>query len=347
MKSSSELFPTQLIKADVIENLSSRFAEDVYLIKPGNSNDHSVQLAVTNLSRFEEESIEKKSDKKRWWHSPAKATENLRSRSVILVHGCYQNKNLWFSPHHKDLIDQLLDKGYDVWLMEHRGHGLSPVNQSYDHNTLEDYAQYDIPAVNDFVTEQTNSKPHWIGYGEGAGSLLLSLASGSITENALSSVTGIGSPFLSIPMSRLPLSHILAQPFNRLQKNASRRGPESEPWALRKQLLKEGGWLTQRGSNLGIDLWQELISQNFPLRWLASPIDLNKLDEGLATLFASGKLDLLDCSLSWGALAPENVHTTMLDTRDVEHIFHLLTDKLEGFVQKNGLLLSGKTSTTI
>jgi hypothetical protein len=63
MKSSSELFPTQLIKADVIENLSSR---------------------------FEEEPLEKKSDKKRCWHSPAKASENLRSRSVILVHGCYQ-----------------------------------------------------------------------------------------------------------------------------------------------------------------------------------------------------------------------------------------------------------------
>jgi pimeloyl-ACP methyl ester carboxylesterase len=344
MKSSSELFPAQLIKADVFENNNGGFTEDVYLIKPNNNRDKSVQIAVTNLSKINsigEFNQATKNEKKSWWQGRIK-NKAADSRSIILLHGCYQNRNLWFSPEHSDLIDQLLEKGFDVWLMEHRGHGMSPINTRYNKNTLEDYARYDIPAVNDFVTEHTNSKPHWIGYGEGAGALLFSLACDLLDADAFSSITGIGSPFLSLPMSRMPLSHLLAKPFNRSQEFSLRRGPESEPWALRKQLLKEGGWLNQRGSNLGVNLWDHLLEKNHPIRWLASQADLIKLDEGLEELFKANKLELLDCSLSWEALAPENVHSTLLTSVGAEHLLHSLTDKLESFVNKHGVILAHK-----
>ena len=47
MQSSSQLFPVQLVSAEVIGSL----VEDIYLLKPNNSADRSVELAVTRLSK--------------------------------------------------------------------------------------------------------------------------------------------------------------------------------------------------------------------------------------------------------------------------------------------------------
>jgi predicted alpha/beta hydrolase len=57
--------------------------------------------------------------------------------------------------------------GFDVWIPEMRGHGLSQRNHDYARNRVADYARYDLPAIGAFVREQSAQVPHWIGHSLG------------------------------------------------------------------------------------------------------------------------------------------------------------------------------------
>mgnify|MGYP006868324148 CR=1 FL=1 len=73
MQSSSELFPVALVSAELRGDLS----EDVYRLKPGNSPDFTVELAVTRLGL---------------------AGQENRGVPVILLHGSFSNRRFWYSP---------------------------------------------------------------------------------------------------------------------------------------------------------------------------------------------------------------------------------------------------------
>src|SRR3990167_5109257 len=102
MQSSSELFPVALISAELRGDLS----EDVYRLKPGNSPDSSVELALTRLGRA--------------------GHEQVRGVPVILIPGSFSNRRFWYSPKCIGLGPYLARAGFDVWIAEMRGHGLSP-----------------------------------------------------------------------------------------------------------------------------------------------------------------------------------------------------------------------------
>jgi len=74
MQSSSELFPVALISAELRGDLS----EDVYLLKPNNSPDSSVELALTRLGLA--------------------GAEDVRGVPVVLLHGSFSNRRFWYSP---------------------------------------------------------------------------------------------------------------------------------------------------------------------------------------------------------------------------------------------------------
>ncbi|EPN67992.1 esterase/lipase/thioesterase family protein, partial [Pseudomonas syringae pv. actinidiae ICMP 19079] len=101
MQSSSQLFPVALISAERRGDL----VEDVYRLKPANSPDPSVELVVTRLGLVDQ---------------PA-----TRGAPVILLHGSFSNRRFWYSPKGIGLGPYLARAGYDVWIPEMRGHGLS------------------------------------------------------------------------------------------------------------------------------------------------------------------------------------------------------------------------------
>lgn len=144
MQSSSNLFPVALTSAERRGDLS----EDVYRLKPGNSPDPSVELAVTRLGMADEPQV--------------------RGVPVILLHGSFSNRRFWYSPKGIGLGAYLARAGFDVWIPEMRGHGLSRRNAGYRQNRVADYARYDLPAIAAFVREQSGQIPHWIGHSLGA-----------------------------------------------------------------------------------------------------------------------------------------------------------------------------------
>lgn len=223
MKSSSSLFPVSLLKADLRGELS----EDVYLIKHNRDQDKSVQIALSHLALVDQ---------------PA-------SRGpLVLVHGSFSNRSFWLSYQGIGLARHLLDEGYDLWLMEHRGHGLSPRNKDYQRNTLERYVRFDVSAVNEFVQEQTGRLPFWLGHSLGGAMAASALASGVLHGKNCKGIITFGTQLLRRPWYFwLPFTNTLLRTVVRyrgeLDGQKLQIGPENEPASLINEHLARQGYL--------------------------------------------------------------------------------------------------------
>lgn len=223
MQSSSSLFPVALLVAERRGDL----AEDVYRIKAANSPDASVELAVTRLGL---------------------ADHPARGVPLILLHGAFENRRFWYPSASDGLGPWLARAGYDVWIAETRGHGVSPRNLDYPRNRVADYARYDLPVIGAFVHEQSAQVPHWLGHGQGGVSLTVALAGGYLDARLAASVALFASETsrrhwpLRIPpiewAARLLLKR--SQPLN---GGRLKRGPEDEPLGVALEALRwQGAW---------------------------------------------------------------------------------------------------------
>ena len=157
----------QLLSADI---LSNGLIEDVYLITPNNSGDGSVQIALTHLSK------------------PGRKP----GMPVILIHGQFSNRSVWFNYNGSNYAEFLTGLGYDVWMPEMRGHGLSPENQRFHHNSLLDYINYDLPALQEYVSTRVEEQPVWFGYGLSGVALSMALAGETLNRDLISGVVLLG-----------------------------------------------------------------------------------------------------------------------------------------------------------
>ncbi|MBC9250633.1 EstX protein [Pseudomonas alcaligenes] len=253
MQSSSELFPVALVSAELRGDLS----EDVYRLKPGNSPDYSVELAVTRLGQ---------------------ASQASRGVPVILLHGSFSNRRFWYSPKGIGLGAQLARAGFDVWIAEMRGHGLSPRNQAYARNRVADYARYDLPAIAAFVCEQTDQVPHWIGHSLGGITLAAALGGQYLDGQTAASVALFGSQISRIywPLKVPPVewgSRLLLKAFDHISGARLKRGPEDEPIGLALESLR---WhrLFGRFGDEQRDWWAGLADVQVPLLAVTAAGDL-------------------------------------------------------------------------
>lgn len=253
MQSSSDLFPVTLLSAELRADLS----EDVYLLKPGRSPDPSVGLALTRLGRADQ--------------------IGPRGVPVILLHGSFSNRRFWYSPRGLGAGAYLARLGFDVWLAEMRGHGLSPRNRDYRNNRLSDYARDDLPAIAAFVIEQNGRPPHWIGHSMGGTTLAAALGGGYLTAEQVASVALFGSQVsrsywpLKIPPVVWLLRALLGR-FEHLSGPRLKRGPEDEPIGLVKEALNIHG-LFGRFADAQRDWWGGLASVQAPLLVVAGSND--------------------------------------------------------------------------
>lgn len=221
MQSSSSLFPVALLSAERRGDLS----EDVYRIKAANSPDVSVELAVTRLGL---------------------ADRVARGAPVILLHGSFSNRRFWFSPRGAGLGAWLARTGFDVWIPEMRGHGLSTRNIDYRSNRVADYARYDLPIIAAFVQEQSGQAAHWLGHSLGGITLAAALGGGHLEQSQVASVALFGSQVsrhywpLKIPpvewCVRLWLKRL-----SHLSGTRLKRGPEDEPIGIALETLRWQG----------------------------------------------------------------------------------------------------------
>ncbi len=212
MQSSSKLFPVALVSAELRGDL----VEDVYRLKPNNSPDRSVELALTRLGL---------------------AGAARRGVPVILLHGGFANRRCWYSAGGHGLGAWLARAGFDVWLAEMRGHGLSPRNQRYRNNCMSDYARHDLPAIAAFVAEQCGRPAHWLGHSLGGLSVVAALGCGALAAGQVASLMLFGCQVRRLHWSLKvpPLVWALRLWLRgREQLSAGRQslGPEDEPLGI-------------------------------------------------------------------------------------------------------------------
>jgi pimeloyl-ACP methyl ester carboxylesterase len=219
MKSSSEFFPVSLFKADVIGDLT----DDVYLIKHGLDKDPSVQIALSHIGIYGQ---------------PSKGKQPL-----VLVHGSFTNRGFWLSSQGIGFARYLVEAGFDVWLMEMRGHGLSPRNLEYKDNCLEKYANSDVPSVNKFVIEKTGLKPIWLGHSLGGVLISTAIAAGTLPENDVAGIVLLGTQivrrrwYLQIPFVT-SMGQIWFSFKHEMDGRKLKVGPENEPAGIAKEYLR-------------------------------------------------------------------------------------------------------------
>lgn len=242
MQSSSKLFPVALISAELRGDLT----EDVYLLKPNNSPDLSVELALTRLGRA--------------------GADVARGTPVVLVHGRFGNRRHWYMPGGHGLGAWLARAGFDVWLAEMRGHGLSPRNLGYRHNCVADYARYDLPAIAAFLAEQCGQPAHWLGHALGGLTLVAALAAGHLTETEVASLVVCGAQARHLRGALgLPVLNWGARLLLRRREQVAagwlglEAGPEDEPVGVVRDSLRWSALFGRFGA--GDEDWQARLAE--------------------------------------------------------------------------------------
>lgn len=157
----------QLVSAELS---ADGYAEDIFRISPENTQDQSVEISVTHLHRSRHGTME----------------------PVIMLHGQFSNRSLWYRKERDCLALEMLDQNFEVWIPEMRGHGMSPVNRAYRRNSLQDYADFDLPSIQSFVDSRSGSRPAiWITYGLGALAVVAALQSGRLDQHMMSGLVVI------------------------------------------------------------------------------------------------------------------------------------------------------------
>ncbi len=250
MQSSSKLFPVALLSAERRGDLS----EDVYRIKAANSPDASVELAITRLGLAD--------------------SQAPRGVPVILLHGSFSNRRFWYSARGVGLGAWLARAGYDVWIPEMRGHGLSPRNLDYASNRVADYARFDLPVINAFVHEQSGQVPHWVGHSLGGITLAAALGGGYLEAGQVASVAVFGSQVSRRywPLKIPPVAwggRLLLKRFAHLSGARLKRGPEDEPIGVALEFMRWHG-LFGGFREAGCDWWAGLAQVQVPLLVVAA-----------------------------------------------------------------------------
>ncbi|MFC6336368.1 alpha/beta fold hydrolase [Pseudomonas sp. CCM 7891] len=265
MQSSSDLFPVALISAERRGDLS----EDAYRLKPGNSPDGTVELVLTRLGLAD--------------------APQSRGVPVVLLHGSFSNRRFWYSPKGIGLGAYLARQGFDVWIPEMRGHGLSRRNQNYAKNRVADYARYDLPAIAAFVCEQSGQVPHWIGHSLGGITLAAALGGQYLGAPAVASVALFGCQVsrawwpLKIPLVEWGARFILKR-FSRLSGTRLKRGPEDEPIGLALETMRWHGLFGRFGDAEG-DWWAGLAEVGVPLLAVSAAGDYQDPDWACRKLY--------------------------------------------------------------
>jgi pimeloyl-ACP methyl ester carboxylesterase len=110
-----------------------------------------------------------------------------RRHPVFCLHGLGANRFVWQMREEKALSRWLAARGFDVWMVELRGHGHSDGPSRESGRAfgwcLDDYLEKDIPVLVERVLAEANAiQLHWIGHSMGGILLYCYLASGGAAK---------------------------------------------------------------------------------------------------------------------------------------------------------------------
>jgi pimeloyl-ACP methyl ester carboxylesterase len=199
---------------------------------------------------------------------------------VILVHGSYSTRSFWISSKGVGLGVYLADQGFDVWIPELRGHGLSPKGECFSKITAQDQIRYDLPAIQDAVNAQTGSSAFWLGHSFGGLFMIAALSANWLNHDIVrgfitfGSQISFGDAYLKIP----PVAWTLAAVIKGLGNFPAPRfglGPEMESAGTMLEIFRWkklfGKWTNSEGTSY----WEGLNRIEMPALTYAAANDKN------------------------------------------------------------------------
>ncbi|GHH15112.1 alpha/beta hydrolase [Streptomyces lanatus] len=109
--------------------------------------------------------------------------------AVLLLHGHTASADMFLLPETRNLVDVLLDEGYEPWLLDWRGSCRLPYNETGRRYTYDDVALYDIPEAVAHIRTRIGDRPLF-AVAHCIGSLTLSL---SMTAGLVPGLAGVAS----------------------------------------------------------------------------------------------------------------------------------------------------------
>ncbi|MGC9539698.1 alpha/beta hydrolase [Streptomyces sp. UG1] len=107
--------------------------------------------------------------------------------AVLLLHGHTASADMFLLPETRNLVDVLLDEGYEPWLLDWRGSRRLPYNETGRRYTYDDVALYDIPEAVAHIRTRIGDRPLF-AVAHCIGSLTLSL---SMTAGLVPGLAGV------------------------------------------------------------------------------------------------------------------------------------------------------------
>ncbi|MET9971826.1 alpha/beta fold hydrolase, partial [Streptomyces sp. NPDC006356] len=107
--------------------------------------------------------------------------------AVLLLHGHTASADMFLLPETRNLVDVLLDDGYEPWLLDWRGSCRLPYNETGRRYTYDDVALYDIPEAVAHIRTRIGDRPLFV-VAHCIGSLTLSL---SMTAGLVPGLAGV------------------------------------------------------------------------------------------------------------------------------------------------------------
>ncbi|WP_405876180.1 MULTISPECIES: alpha/beta hydrolase [unclassified Streptomyces] len=108
--------------------------------------------------------------------------------AVLLLHGHTASADMFLVPEIRNLVDVLIDDGYEPWLLDWRGSCRLPYNHTGQKYTYDDVALYDIPAAVSYIRSRIGEDRPLFAVAHCIGSLTLSL---SMTAGLVPGLAGV------------------------------------------------------------------------------------------------------------------------------------------------------------
>lgn len=101
--------------------------------------------------------------------------------AVLLLHGHSASTDMFILPETRNVVDVLLDAGYEPWLLDWRGSCKLPYNETGVQFSYDDVALYDIPGAVDYIRERVGEQKLFVvAHCIGALTLSLSMTAGLV-----------------------------------------------------------------------------------------------------------------------------------------------------------------------
>jgi pimeloyl-ACP methyl ester carboxylesterase len=116
---------------------------------------------------------------------------------VLLVHGISSNHRFFDLDADHSMADWLVDQGWDVWMLDLRGHGKALFDRAERRQitgwSVDDYGRYDVPAAVDWIQRVTGEeKLAFVGHSMGG--MVAAIYLQTHPDAPISSLTVLGSP---------------------------------------------------------------------------------------------------------------------------------------------------------